>query len=127
MPVVVVTAADDLDMITRALGWGAVGFLAKPFDIASARATLFVALETVRRLRAVGLRGVTGKLIHEAAGILERHSNFISRGTAIEHMRHIAKAKGITLVTYAQQVIQASSLLNGAERDEDDSQEDLGF
>lgn len=127
IPVVIVTAADDIDMILKALRSGAVGFLHKPINPAAVRATVFVALETVRRLREVGLRGVTGKIIHEAAGILERHSNYPSRAQAIEHMRVTAQAGGITVPEYAQRIIAAAALLNGVTPGDSPDDDDLGF
>lgn len=130
IPVVIVTAANDLDMILKALRCGAVGFLPKPFEEAAVRATFFLALETVRRLKAVGLRGATGKIVHEAAGILERHSNYTSRAAAIQHMQKIAQSGNITVPEYARKIIAAAALLNGSTPDDDSddiSDEDLGF
>ncbi len=128
VPVVIVTATNDIDLILRALRSGAVGFLSKPFDAASVRATVFVALETVRRLNEIGLRGATGKMVHEAAGILERHSSFTSRSMAIEYMQQTAKQAGITVPEYAQQIIAAAALLNGAPPPNNDpDNDDLGY
>lgn len=111
IPVLFLTAYDDLDLVRQAAESGALGYLVKPLSVAGILPMLSVAQARAGDVRDLGIlnQGLqdavhSNRLIGAAVGMVMTQER-LSRSAAFEHLRKQARDAGRLLVEVAREKV----------------------
>lgn len=123
VPIVMVTAHGDPDLVARAVSAGVMGYLLKPVSDAALRAGIHVAMARFAELQALS-KQVTGlsealevrKIVERAKGILMKRLQ-VSEGEAFRRLQRRAGAERRTLRDVAHAVWEADRYFDQLENE----------
>lgn len=117
MPIVILSAYSDSDLIERADAVGVSNYLVKPVTEADLRPALTLAISRFRQLHALeeevgslkeALR--TRKLVERAKGILMDRKG-LSEADAFKTLQHMSRNQNIPMAKLAESILAAHSLI----------------
>lgn len=117
--IVMVTAYNDKQFVSKAADYGVVGYIVKPIDENSLIPTIEIALRRVKELTRLkkelekqNVKLEERKLVEKAKGIIIRN-NGISENDAYKYLRTISMNKRISMSEVAKAIIESDKLLRG--------------
>jgi response regulator NasT len=110
VPFMFLSAFSDRDTVAQVAALGAVAYLVKPLDVGQIVPTVDAAFERLRRQPAPPAAAPAARsevdIVALAAGVL-MHRYSLQRGEALDRLRRIADAAGVSLVEQAERLVRA--------------------
>jgi response regulator NasT len=120
VPILVISAYSDPDLVARAAGIGVFGYLIKPVSLESLGAQMAVALrrfeeqeKLIQERDALELNLATRKLVERAKGIFMKRLN-LSEAEAHKRLQMESQRRRISLADLARKIIESEDLLGGS-------------
>jgi two-component system, response regulator PdtaR len=109
IPFIFLSAFADPDTVAKVAELGAVAYMVKPLDVGQIVPTVDAAFEQLRAQRAKAEAQPAARpadVVSLAAGVL-MHRYSLSRGDALQRLRRIADAAGVSLAEQAERLVSA--------------------
>jgi AmiR/NasT family two-component response regulator len=122
LPIVIVTAYNDPDLVDQADDIGVAGYLVKPFMQAELVRTVSMALSRFRQLRSFKRKALSlsdsiksRKLIEHVKGLLMERER-LSEEEAQSRIQHMSRSQNIAMVKLAEAMLLSESLKSSRHR-----------
>lgn len=129
LPIIIVTAMSDPEVIQRADQIGVAGYLVKPFMMKELTAAITMAFSRFRQLRSMNHEPSSLKesvrsrmLIEKAKGLLMERENLTER-QAYSRIQHLSRNRNISIVKLAEVIIRTTAFEQGKHRDSSDQRD----